>query len=327
MTETEIADLVATPEVQWRLGLELKPPVHAVALSARGTTYKVSSAEGLFIVRLPRDAAHLAALRREARIAAELRGQISMRVPDTQVFAELPDRPAFALHRLIPGEPLTTDHYTQSSPAARERLVADLASFFHEMHRVPLERAAGWLDVRCKTADVAAELAPILGKPAWFGSHAVAEIRARLAPILEAETRRTFEQTMRLFRALEARPEYMVFGHGDMHGYNVAIAQDDLGPRLVGVFDMECSGILDVHEDFFRLSLVSEPMLEQVLLAYQRLPGPRRAVVRARIAIYYRAFLFYLMVGKSGPRLAHLHRLLHDHLAYCSTHHGNLDKV
>ena len=72
---------------------------------------------------------------------------------------------------------------------------------------------------------------------------------------------------------------------------------------------------MDVHEDLFRLSLVSEELLERVIEMYHRLTDHARSIDRDRIAVYYRAFLFYLMVGKSGPRLGHLKRLLQTHLA------------
>jgi hypothetical protein len=49
---------------------------------------------------------------------------------------------------------------------------------------------------------------------------------------------------------------------------------------------------------------------------YRRLTTGARPVDRERIAVYYRAFLFYLMVGKSGPRLVHLKPLLRAHFAH-----------
>jgi aminoglycoside phosphotransferase (APT) family kinase protein len=284
----------------------------------------VTDAGRRYVVRLPRDPAHLASLRQEARVAAALQGRVDLRLPDTRVVEGLAGRPAFAIHTLIAGEPLTTAHYAASSPAVRERLVADLAHFFRQMHAIPLEQACGWLGIPCQTGGPAAERAPRLGKPRWFDADAVAELRSGLVAVLDEQTRSVFEQTVACFQGLASKPEYLVFGHGDLHGYNAAVARDELGPRLAGAFDLENTGILDLHEDFFRLSLVSEPMLEDVLRAYQDLPGPLRSIDRARIAVYFRAFLFHLMVGKTGPRLAHLHRLLQDHLAYYRTNHGRL---
>jgi aminoglycoside phosphotransferase (APT) family kinase protein len=325
LNEAQLIDLLTTPEVGAQLGLRLGPDARAAALSSRGSAFQVTSGDRRYVVRLSRDGAHLASLRREARIAAALQGRTALRFPNTQLWEGATGQPSLAIHTLIPGEPLVADHYTKAAPPVRERLVADLARFFRDMHAVPLERACDWLGIACETGDPAHELAPTLGKPRWFDAPSVREIRAKLGPALDGSTWPIFEQTVERFEALGARPEYMVFGHGDLHGYNVAVGEDELGARLVGVFDLENSGILDLHEDFFRLSLVSEPMLDKVLDAYQRLPGPTRALDRARIAVYTRAFLFYLMVGKRGERLAHLHRLLAAHLANNCRRDGGME--
>ena len=66
----------------------------------------------------------------------------------------------------------------------------------------------------------------------------------------------------------------------------------------------------------FRLSLVSEDLVERVMAAYQALSSQARTLDRDRIATFYRAFLFHLMVGKTGERLDHLKRLLREHLVY-----------
>lgn len=325
LNETQLIDLLDAPDVRQRLGLRLGPGAQAIALSARGSAFQVNSAGQSYIVRLPRDETHLVSLRQEARIATALQGRVSLRVPETQIVEGLSDTLPFAIHRMIPGEPLETDAYTQSSPAARDRLVAELAHFFRQMHSIPLSHACEWLGIPCETDDLAQKLSPRYGKPRWFDDDAITDLRSNLNSVLDENTWPVFEHTAACFQALDTRPEYMVFGHGDLHGYNAAVGQDDLGPKLIGVFDLENTGILDLHEDFFRLSLVSEEMLEDVLRAYQRLPGPPRQFDRARIAVYYRAFLFHLMVGKSGEHLEHLYRLLDNHLTYYRTNHGDLE--
>lgn len=98
----------------------------------------------------------------------------------------------------------------------------------------------------------------------------------------------------------------------------MGIGQDDSGPRLVGVFDLGCVGILDIHEDFFRLSLISEDLLERVIARYSSLTGQDRFLDRQRIAVYHRAFLFYLIADQSGEGLEHPSRLLRLHLAHRS---------
>ena len=327
LTETQLIDVLTAPEVSQRLGLHLGPDAQAVALSARGNIFQVTDACQRHIVRLHRDHTHLVSLRREARIATALAGHLSLRVPDTRVIEGLSEHPIFAIHAMIPGEPLDTEHCTHARPSVRERLVADLALFFRQMHAISLDQACTWLGVDGKTDDLATELAPRYGKPLWFDAKAVQEMRPALDSVLDDTTWPIFEHTVARFEALDPKPEYMVFGHGDLHGYNAAVDQDDLGPKLAGVFDLENTGILDIHEDFFRLSLVSEPMLEDILHVYQCLPGAVRAIDRARIAVYYRAFLFYLIVGQTGQRLENLRQLLQKHLAYYGTNHGGLDEL
>jgi aminoglycoside phosphotransferase (APT) family kinase protein len=357
LTGMDVLELLSSSRVQAQLDLSISRQACAHALSARRDTYQVTDAGVRYVVRFAEDAAHLAMLKKEERVQLGLRGHVTLRIPDTRVIEALDGHPRrtsvpFAIHRMIPGEPLVTEHYANASPQARDRLVRDLARFFRETHSVPLERACDWLDlpraeVQPCGPGTAARLAPKYGKPVWFGPDQVAEMRPKLKSILrraqdaalpraqDAALPRTedtvldshasgiFEDTVRRFEALGARAEYMVFGHGDMHGYNIAVGQDDLGPKLVGVFDLENAWILDIHEDLFRLSLVSEPMLEQVLAAYQEL-DPTRSFDRDRIAIYYRAFLFHLMVGKTGERLEHLKRLLVEHMRYYDAVHGGL---
>jgi len=308
--------VLSTPQVSRRVG-------HDVGANARVTrlgtgTYQVAGSKGDFILRFPRDEAHLAMLKREEAIQRGLRARVTVIIPDTTVIADLDPSPAFAIHRMIPGQPLTSDCYAHLSPATRDRLVADLANFFRETHSVPLEVACEWLGIPFAGARTVAELAATQGKPTWFGPAAVAEMRPGLVPLLDDHQMALFEDTARRCEALETDSRLLVFGHGDLHGYNVAMADDDLGPRFAGAFDLGCAGILDVHEDFFRLSLVSEDLLERVIEAYQRLPGQWRALRWDRIAIYYRAFLFYLMAELPGETLGHLKALLQSHLEYQS---------
>jgi aminoglycoside phosphotransferase (APT) family kinase protein len=278
------------------------------------TTFQISGANGDHIVRFPRDQGQLGMLRIEENVQAGMRSFVSVRIPDTAVVTDIFPNPPFAIHRKIPGRPLTSEEYVGLPPDQRDRLVEDLAVFFVETHVIPLRVACRWLDLRYTGSNTAAELATIRGKPLWFSTDAVAEIRSKLTDTLDKTQMDCFRATASQFNALKSFPDYMVFGHGDMHGYNMAIGQDDSGPRLVGVFDLGCVGILDCHEDFFRLSLISEDLLERVIGRYSSLTAQNRSLDRHRIAVYYRAFLFYLMADQSGEGLAHLKRLLRLHL-------------
>ena len=319
LSEAEVLSLISSPEVSSRLANPLGEGIQVTSLSDRTGTYAVTGSQGNFIVRLARDEAHLAALRKEARIQKGLRKWVAVRIPDTQVIHVLERAPAFAIHRLIPGEPLTSSHLANLTPEAHQRLVQDLVLFFDATHRIPLELACEWLDIPFIEEETIDRLALAYGKPTWFSTQAVAEMRPILKPRLDDTLSGLFEETVSLFEALKISPGFMVFGHGDMHGFNMAMGADPNRACLTGVFDLECAGILDIHEDFFRLSLVSEDLLEHVLAAYQNLPGRTCPINRDRIAIYYRAFLFYLMAEVPEEDLAHLQDMLQKHLEYYGT--------
>ena len=281
--------------------------------------FQVTVSEGNFIVRFPSDEGELSRLRKEESVQKELRGKVHLKIPDTRVL-EPEDFPTFAIHRMIPGQPLTSDLYVHLSPGAHDRLIMDLANFFYETHGVPLAIACKWLGIQ----EDEEKLAAAYGKPGWFGGETSAGMRASLATVLDAQEMKLFEEVVNLFAALPVEPGYMVFGHGDMHGFNMAIGADALGPRLVGVFDLGCTGVLDIHEDFFRLSLVSEDLLEKVIEKYQDLTGRVRTLQRDRIAIYYRAFLFYLMCELPGENPDHLKKMLQRHVEYYHNTYGSI---
>jgi hypothetical protein len=312
LSEAEVARILLAPEVRRPLGDRLDPEMRVTLLDEG--TFQATGPEGVFIVRFPGGEADYLMLKREETVQGGFRDRVTLLLPDTTVIDNLDGCPAFAIHRMIPGQPLTSDLHARLSPEAHDRLVGDLANFFYEAHSIPLGVALEWLGIPFDGERTVAELASTRGKPSWFAPDTVAEMRPRLRSLLDDDQAALFEDTVRCFEALGTKPDYMVFGHGDMHGYNMALAEDHLGPRLVGAFDLGCVGILDVHEDFFRLSLVSEDLLERVIEAYLGIPGQTRSIKRDRIAIYYRAFLFYLMVGESGESLDHLKRLLKRHV-------------
>jgi len=316
LSEAEMLRLISSPEVSSRLANPPGDDIQVKALSDRKGTFAVKGSRGDFIVRLAGDEARLAALRKEASLQMGLRKWVAVRIPDTQVIDGLEGAPAFAIHRLIPGEPLTSSYLAHLLPEEYQRLVQDLMHFFNATHSIPLEQACEWLDIPFIVEETIDQLALAYGKPTWFSPQAVAEMRPILKPRLDDTLRSQFEETVSLFEALQTSTDLMVFGHGDMHGFNMAMGTDPRGASLIGVFDLGCAWILDIHEDFFRLSLVSEDLLERVLAVYRNLPGRACPIYRDRIAIYYRAFLFYLMAEVPEENLAHLKAMLHKHLEY-----------
>jgi len=314
--QADVENMLCEPAVRVRLADLIGSAHDPTVTHLSPGTFQISGVTGDLILRFPRDEQQLSMLQVEEGVQNGMRHYVSVRIPDTSVLADIDACPAFAIHRMIPGKPLTSETYTRLLPEPRDRLVGDLAGFFRDTHAVPLDVACGWLGLAFDGEKRVAELAATRGKPLWFSTDAVTEMRPKLERILDDVQVALFGDTVRRFDALETDPANMVFGHGDMHGYNMAIGQDDLGPRLAGVFDLGCVGVLDVHEDFFRLSLISEDLLERVMALYSRLTGQMRSLNRDRIAIYFRAFLFYLMAEQSGEGLDHLKRLLRQHLRH-----------
>lgn len=285
-----------------------------------GQAYQVNTTQAAYVLRFAANAERLVDLEKEERVRRGLGSRVTAQLPEPRIIRGPGGMPPFAVHTLLPGRPLTGELLAEQSPSALDRLVDDLARFFAETHAVPLEEAADWLGLPPGPARDPQALAESFGKPLWFTPADAAGIRARLAPDLAAGELIFLDETAARIAALPVDPGWMVFGHGDLHGFNMAITIDGLGAKFSGAFDLGCAGILDLHEDFFRLSLVSEDLLERVLAAYGDLTGWMRKINRDRIALYYRAFLFYLMAEHEpdSPSREHLREMLREHLAHSS---------
>jgi|GEM_PF-5482134 len=286
--------------------------------------FQAITSNGDFIVRFPPDIKKYHLLKKEEKVQKGLLGRINLRIPDTRVYDEVYGFPVFSVYTMIPGEPLHTNLYEHLSSGSRYRLITDLACFFDQIHRVSLSLACEWLDIQDWGEGTAEVLAPIYGKPGWFEPRTVTLLGMALSNVLDDNQIKLFNETVTLFEGLETDSDYLVFGHGDLHGYNMAIVTDEFGAKLSGVFDFGYAGILDVHEDFFRLSLISEDLLERVINIYQNFSNQERILNRQRLAIYYRAFLFYLMAEQVGGDLKPLLNLLSKHVDYYEHAYGKM---
>jgi aminoglycoside phosphotransferase (APT) family kinase protein len=287
-------------------------------------TYQAIASNGDFIFRFPGNIDRYELLKKEEKIQKGLSGRVALKIPDTQVYDQAYGCPVFAVHKKIAGKPLESGTYDQMPAGARYRLITDLANFFYQTHRVPLQIACDWLDLQSWGESTATVLAPLYGKLEWFDSKTETFIGQTLSNVLEIEQINLFNETVQAYEGLDTNPNDLVFGHGDLHGYNMAIETDEFGPKLIGVFDFGCAGILDVHEDFFRLSLISEDLLERVIFIYQNFSRQQRILNRRRLAIYYRAFLFYLMAEQVEKDLRPLLDLLSKHVDSYTASYGEL---
>ncbi len=286
--------------------------------------FQAITSNGDFIVRFPPDFKKYCLYKKEEKVQKGLAGRINLKIPNSHVYDEVYGFPVFSVHSMIPGDPLDTNLYEHLSSGARYRLITDLAFFFNQTHRVPLSLACEWLDIQNWGEGTAEVLAPVYGKPGWFEPKTITLLGMALSTVLNDNQIKLFNETVTLFEELETDAHYLVFGHGDLHGYNMAIVTDEFGPKLCGVFDFGNAGILDVHEDFFKLSLISEDFLERVIAIYQNFSNQKRILNRQRLAIYYRAFLFYLIGEQVGGDLQPLLNLLSKHVDYYEHAYGKL---
>ena len=289
-----------------------------------GFTYQANTSSGNFVVRFPQNIKKYRLLKKEEKIQKGFRQWINLKIPDTRVYDEVYGCSVFAVHAMISGEPLDSDLYERLSPGARYRLITDLANFFYQSHRIPISLACEWLNIHDWGEGATEVLAPMYGKPGWFEPKAITLIGQALSTVLDESLINLFNETVVLFEGLDTNSHDLVFGHGDLHGYNMAIETDEFGPRLTGVFDLGCAGILDAHEDFFRLSLISEDLLERVIYIYQNFSNQKRILNRQRLAVYYRAFLFYLIAEQAEGNIRPLVALLRKHIDDYDRSYGKL---
>jgi aminoglycoside phosphotransferase (APT) family kinase protein len=323
LDEHEVAKIIRTYPAYGGLESQIGTLLNVNSLDDE-STYQAITSQGNFVIRFPHNLKDYALLKKEEKVQIGFRSWVNLKIPETRVYDEVYGCPVFAVHALIPGEPLDSKLYESMSPGARYRLITDLANFFNQSHRVPLTLACEWLNIKSWGESTAEALAPMYGKPAWFEPKAVTLIGLALSTVLEVNQINLFNETVVLFEGLDTDAHNLVFGHGDLHGYNMAMETDELGPKLSGVFDLGCTGILDAHEDFFRLSLISEDLLERVIYIYQNFSNPKRLLNRQRLAIYYRAFLFYLMAEQVEGNLQPLVDLLAKHVEYYHRSYGEL---
>ena len=337
LTEGDVARLLSSPELAGPAGSLVGPCPRVRLLRGRGQVFAVAGPAGEFVVRFPADEAALSRLRHEERVRRGMGRVVPVRVPDTRVVVPGDGQPVFAIHRMIPGKDWEHYRYEDLSDEARSALAADLIGFLHATHSVPLSDACEWLGIGYTGESTRKELARLEGKPGWFAPANVAEIGRRLLHRLDGELTDLFEDTAERFERLEALPEHMVFGHGDLHGGNLALVEDGIGPRLVGVFDLENAGILDIHYDFCRLNLIDDDLQDRVVVGYRALHERSRPLDGNRIEIYSRAFLLYLMGEQpeadgriSVARLANyqsLVELLRRHVEHHDARRGPLGRA
>jgi aminoglycoside phosphotransferase (APT) family kinase protein len=300
LSESDVVQILGSPEVREALGdvFGAAPMVRSMS-SRRADMFTISGPGGEFVVRFPADESRLVGLRREERIQRGLAPFVSttaIRLPEVRVVVASDALPIFAVHATIHGRDWFGYRYAHLSGHARARLATDLASFLLAVHEVPLPLAREWNTLVYRETDHGeAEYGRSvgLGKPNWFMPARVDGIRRKLGPYADRFVANALEETAAQFAALTVSPDDLVFGHGDLHGGNTVLRDDEVGPKLVGVLDLEAAGVMDVNYDFGRLNLIDDDVQARTIAEYQARSG--RLLNLARIDVYSRAFILYLM--------------------------------
>lgn len=181
-------------------------------------------------------------------------------VPDGPPVAPLlvrSDEPAIFVAPLQPGRPLAFEITGQLDGNEKERIGGELAGALAALHRP------------ATLAGVAA-IRPSLPPPTPQAD--TAELRDRLAPLLDERRVGVLLRWCDWVDEVLAADTEPVLLHGDFHGYNVIF--DDTW-RVVRVLDFEESSVGDHHYDF-RYLPAQEPtveLLQHTVAAYQRLTG------------------------------------------------------
>ena len=213
-----------------------------------------------WIFKLPRRETAQKALVREAQVLAVIRPAVTMPVPDMQVF---PGPPMFSRHRMLEGEHLVTADYDRLPETARDRLAADMARFYAELHRLDM-----------KTME-AAGARPI---STWLEPEVILR---RVWPVLPAELRSFADRTITQCQQLTPDPHGVTFGYFDGHGWNMAF--DLARQQLNGIYDFGDCGFGSLHREFIYSDFISTDLTGRIIAKYEGLTG--RVLDRRRITL------------------------------------------
>ncbi|WP_221931020.1 aminoglycoside phosphotransferase family protein [Telmatospirillum sp. J64-1] len=212
------------------------------------------------IFKFPRHDAAEQALRTEASLLAVIRPAVAMPVPDLIL---CPGPPLFSRHAKLKGEHLLAAEYERLPEAARQRLAAELALFYAQLHGLEAKKmeAAGARPIR-------PWLAPeVILRRAW--------------PLLPEAFRPQAEQAIAAWQDMPPDPYGIVYGFFDGHGWNMAF--DHGTNRLNGIYDFADSGFGPLQQDFIYSNLISHDLTERIAAEYETLSG--RMLDRRRLEV------------------------------------------
>ncbi len=202
------------------------------------------------IFKFPRREAAARALAAEAGLLAVVRPAVTMPVPDMTFH---PGPPSFSRHVKLKGEHLLPRQYQALRDRSKQRLAADMALFYAQLHRL----AAG--DVR------AAGAGP---KRPWPPPD---DTLRRIWPVLVPGLRRYAERIVAAWQDLPPDPHGTTYGFFDGHGWNMAF--DHARGRLNGIYDFANSGFGPLHREFVYPNYVARDLTARIVAEYEALTG------------------------------------------------------
>jgi hypothetical protein len=226
----ELADAQLTPIVSW----------DSVAVDV----------DDRLIFKFPRHEAARKRLVAEASLLAIVRPAVTMPVPDLTLHA---GPPLFSRHIKLKGQHLLTRQYELLPVASRQRLAADMALFYAQLHS---------LDAHDMEAAGAGPIKP------WLQPE---DILRQAWPLLPSGLRRYAERTVSAWQQLPPDPYGTTYGFFDGHGWNMAF--DHTSNRLNGIYDFADSGFGPLHQEFIYSNWIAPDLTARIVAEYEALTG------------------------------------------------------
>lgn len=231
-----------------------------VTLLSAGWDSLAIDVDDRLIFKFPRDQEDAHALVTEARLLSVVRPAVTLPVPELIIH---PGPPLFSRHAKLKGEHLVTEQYARLSLDARQRLAADMALFYAELHR---------LDTAVMARAGAKPIAP------WLPPETILR---RAWPLLPPDLQVYANETVTAWQALSPDPYGTIYGFFDGHGWNMAF--DHARQRLNGIYDFGDSGFGALQQELVYSSFIARDLTMRIADEYEALTG--RVLDRRRIDI------------------------------------------
>ena len=217
------------------------------------------------IVKFPKDLEKLKKIENENASLSFLRGQVTIKIPETILYKE---DFVFSCHRLIRGQPLFQRQYDLLDLEKQQTFCKEIARFIYELHSltpqirkaidIPLLRGIGRYYSASKIKEILSSDKRMTGKQIGFISK------------FEDEGVNPFEQSEK------------VSGHFDIQPKNIAF--DFVKNEIAGIYDFGDCGLCAREYDFIKVGVqYNQKTVFGVISEYEKISGiktDRQAVYR-----------------------------------------------